>query len=272
MKINVGGLLIDENDATVAIRNRAFFNGDAVKEVLRLINGEIKNWEDHYFNLMASMRIFRMNIPLSFTPEFFQEQINRVAEANNSTNGKITFQVYREAATHLVKAEIGYVVHIASSEKSWELYNKAAEIDVFKDYAVNTSFYSSVNTNRPEEVIADIYRLENDFADVILLNAEKRMARSLKGSIFILNGTVIKTPKMEEGVIKSVLRSDLIKTLNEADNYTVEETELFPFEIQKAEEVFVLMDGEGILSITQNRKKIYQTNKTKEIFDLYFED
>ena len=272
MKINVGGKLIDQDSATVELSNSAFLRGDVVKEVFRLVNGAIINWEDHYFNLMASMRIFRMNIPLSFTPEFFQEQVKLVAEANQITTGKITFQVYRLFSTDLLKAEIDFLVTLETSENAWELYTDHAEIDVFKDYVVNPSFYSTVPSNRPEEVIAEIYSLENDYADVVLLNANKRMARTLKGAIFVLNDQTIKTPKVEEGVIKSVLRTNFIQSFKNAETYTLEETEIFPFEIQKAEEVFILVDGVGILSITQNRKKIYQTNKTKEIFNQYFKD
>lgn len=270
MKINVGGTITAQEDAQLALNNRAFYNGDAVKEVFRFVNGEIKDWEDHYFNLMASMRIFRMNIPLSFTPEFFQAQIHLVATANGIQNGKITFFVYREAAQDLLKASINYVVSIQSSDNPWEIYTDAAEVEVFKDFTINTSFYALVHAQKPEEYIAEIYRLENEYADLILLNAEKRMARTLKGNIFVLKDGVLKTPKTSEGVITSVLRNNFIKAINQAENYTVEEAEIFPFEIQKADEVFVLIDGEGILSITQNRKKTYSTVQTQNIFELYF--
>ena len=134
MKINIGGLIVNQEEATVSITNRAFFNGDSVKEVLRFVNGEIKDWEDHYFNLMASMRIYRMNIPLSFTPEFFQEQIQFVASANEIKNGKVLFFVYRETNVDLLKSAINYVVEITPSSNEWELYSEDAEIDVYKDW------------------------------------------------------------------------------------------------------------------------------------------
>lgn len=272
MKINVGGLIADQENSTIKINNRAFSHGDAVKEVLRLVNGEIKDWEDHYFNLMASMRIYRMNIPLSFTPEFFQEQINLVAEANNLKNGKITFFTYRNDNVDLLKSTIDFVVLIEGSENAWELLEGDAEIDVYKDFSINTSFYSLVNAQHPEEYIAEIYRLENEYQDLVLLNSDKRMARSLKGSIFVLKDNVLRTPKSSEGVITSALRNNFIKVISKEDAYTVEEVEIFPFEIQKADEVFVLIDGVGIQSISQNRKKIYQSTETKKIFEIYFKD
>ena len=267
MKINLGGVIVEKANAEIGIQNRAFRNGDAVKEILRFVNGEIIDWEDHYFNLMASMRIYRMNIPLDFTPEFFQEQINLLAEANQSKSGKVEFFAFRNDEEDYLKASINYLISIENSENDWEFLQAENEIDVYKDYAINTAFYSLVNTYRPEENIAEIYRLENDYADIILLNANKRMARSLKGHIFVVNQQTIRTPKKEEGVISSVLRNNFIAKINQGEEFTVEEAEIFPFEIQKAEEVFILLDGIGIMPITQNRKKIYTSNKTKSIFN-----
>lgn len=266
MKINLGGVIVDQANAEVSTQNRAFRNGDAVKEILRFVNGEIIDWEDHYFNLMASMRIYRMNIPLDFTPEFFQEQINLLAEANQTKSGKVEFFAFRNEEEDYLKASINYLISIENSNQDWEFLENENEIDVYKDYAINTAFYSLVNTYRPEENIAEIYRLENDYADIILLNANKKMARSLRGNIFVVNGETIRTPKKEEGVITSVLRNNFITKINKSEEFKVEESEIFPFEIQKAEEVFVLIDGVGILPITKNRKKEYTSDKTKSIF------
>ena len=272
MKINVGGLIVSQAHATIALDNRSFTHGDAVKEVLRVVNGQIKDWEDHYFSLMASMRIFRMNIPLSFTPEFFQEQIALVVEANSANNGKIIFLVYRTSNEDLLKASIDYTVTIDASDAPWEFQLGDAEIDVYKDFSINTSFYSLTNTQHPEEYIAEIYRLENEYTDLVLLNADKRMAKTLKGNIFVIKDNVVKTPKNEEGVIKSVLRNNFVQQLKASEEYEMEEVEIFPFEIQKADEVFVLIDGFGIQSISQNRKKIYNTETTTKIFEMYFKD
>ena len=46
--------------------------------------GKIYFWEDHYFRLMASMRILRMEIPMNFTQEYLEKQILATIEANGS--------------------------------------------------------------------------------------------------------------------------------------------------------------------------------------------
>ena len=56
-------------------QNRAFLYGDGVFETVKVINNKILFLEDHYFRLMASMRVIRMEIPMNFTMEYLEEQI-----------------------------------------------------------------------------------------------------------------------------------------------------------------------------------------------------
>src|SRR5690606_28332041 len=73
--VNINGSIVEDKNAQVSLSNRAFNYGDAVFETLRISNRRIFFWEDHYFRLMASMRILRMEIPMSFTMEFLEKNI-----------------------------------------------------------------------------------------------------------------------------------------------------------------------------------------------------
>jgi len=59
--------------------NRGFLFGDAIFETLKIVDNKVLFAEDHYFRLMASMRICRMEIPMNFTLEYFEEQILALA-------------------------------------------------------------------------------------------------------------------------------------------------------------------------------------------------
>ena len=71
--INFNGTITDQSDQL--INNRAFLYGDSVFETLRIIDNKIVFWEDHYFRLMSSMRIIRLDIPENYTPDFLQKNI-----------------------------------------------------------------------------------------------------------------------------------------------------------------------------------------------------
>ena len=68
--INFNGDILDQEKFSLTAENRGFKYGDAVFETIKVVNNKVIFWEDHYFRLMASMRMLRMKIPMSFTLEF----------------------------------------------------------------------------------------------------------------------------------------------------------------------------------------------------------
>ena len=72
--VNFNGNLISLGNNFLSHENRGFKYGDALFETVRISNGKLLFWEDHYFRLMSSMRILRIEIPMNFTMEFLEEQ------------------------------------------------------------------------------------------------------------------------------------------------------------------------------------------------------
>ena len=66
---------IADRTTNILTQNRGFLYGDGVFETLKIVNNRILFLEDHYFRLMAAMRVVRMEIPMNFTMEYMEEQI-----------------------------------------------------------------------------------------------------------------------------------------------------------------------------------------------------
>src|SRR5690606_2741373 len=81
--INLNGTLHNSANNQLSLTNRGYQFGDALFETIKVVHGKILFWEDHYFRLMASMRILRMEIPMNFTMEFLESEIIKTLEANN---------------------------------------------------------------------------------------------------------------------------------------------------------------------------------------------
>ena len=73
--INFNGELQAPENLKLSSENRAFKYGDAIFETIKVMHKKVIFWEDHYFRLMASMRMLRMKIPLTFTLEFLEQEI-----------------------------------------------------------------------------------------------------------------------------------------------------------------------------------------------------
>ena len=52
--------------------------------------------------------------------------------------------------------------------------------------------------------LASIFAEENDLDNCILLNEKKGVVEVTNGNIFVVKGTVIKTPALTEGCIKGI--------------------------------------------------------------------
>ena len=76
--INFNGTLL-ENNTILSTENRGYAYGDALFETIKVVHGKILFWEDHYFRLMASMRIMRMEIPMNFTMEYLEDAMQLLA-------------------------------------------------------------------------------------------------------------------------------------------------------------------------------------------------
>ena len=95
MNIVIDGKVLPIEEAGLSINNRGYTYGDGLFETIRVVNSKIMFWEAHYFRLMSSMRIMRMEIPSNFSPENLEKLILELIQANNleSKPVKIKFNV-----------------------------------------------------------------------------------------------------------------------------------------------------------------------------------
>lgn len=271
MLINFSGSLLDRGSNYLNYTNRAFLHGDVLFEELIATGTQLIFWEEHYFRLMASMRMLRMEIPMQFTMEFLQDEIERTI-ASNDLQGQstlITLGVFRNSDVKLMPKgnNVSYFIDTALQELPFYTLNETPyEVELFKDYFVNHDGLSKLDTNnRMVEVVASIYANENNYSDCLLLNTSKQVVGALSGSLFLVKDTKLKTPPLLDGAKNRVIRKKLLELINALDQYEVEEASISPFELQKADELFILSTSQGIQPITKYRKKIYTNRVAKDL-------
>ncbi len=71
------------------------------------------------------------------------------------------------------------------------------------------------------------------------------------------NGNTVITPPLTEGCLNGIMRKQLLRILAKSEKYVVVEQAISPFELQKADELFVTNVIRGIQSVQLYRKKIY---------------
>jgi branched-chain amino acid aminotransferase len=263
--INFNGEIINSSKEILNSNNRAFKYGDALFETLKLHNFKINFLEDHYFRLMASMRMLRMEISMEFTLEFFEKILRNTAQKNNLENARLRITVFRKNGGLYNPSTCKTDFIIEAFPLTYETKLNYT-IDLYKDYFVSSGLLSTIKTtNKLTNVLASIYASENNFDNCILLNEKKQVVEAINGNIFLVKNTTIKTPPITEGCVKGIIRKKLIEIISNHKIYNIEETEISPFELQKADEVFITNSIIGIQPVTVYKKSNFKSEVTKEL-------
>lgn len=245
--------------------NRAFLYGDAVWVSFFVRNGHLIMAEESYFFLMASMRKMRMNIPLSYTLEFFQALFEREVLQKGIRNGIIQMMAYRKQEEKpLPKSATAFYFEVEESEDILGIQGDI-ELDLIKEINVNANLLSNIRVHSAENIYATIYAKENDLDDVIFLNPNKKIARSIFGNLLFLQDNVIKIPKQTEGAYISPLMENFVTFVHKNKLADIEEAEIIAFESQKAEEILRISDEKGVHSVSKIRNKRFANNRFTEM-------
>lgn len=254
--INFNGELQHPDTIKLTSENRAFKYGDAIFETVKVIPHKVIFWEDHYFRLMSSMRMLRMKIPMEFTLEFLENEILKtVAVQENAISYRVRLNIFRKDGGFYTPKTNKIDFSIQVYENLYQIKDSYS-LDVFKDFYNYSGLLSTIKTNnRMLNTLASIFAEENDLDNCILLNEKKGVVEVTNGNIFIVKGTVIKTPALDQGCIKGIIRSKVIEIVLKNKDFTIEETSISPFEIQKADEVFITNAIIGVQPVFSYKKK-----------------
>ena len=267
--VNINGEIYPNDDAFISIFNTSLISGDLIFENLIISSNKVLFYEEHYFNLLSSMRILKIKIPMSFTPEFLEEQLLSLYIKSGFVNEKILMRILicNNVATNINPTSVNYYIYDAHkidySINNFEKYT----LDVFKDYFKNTGLLSNLTTNN--QLIQRIglrYCEENDFNDCVILNNSKIISETLNGNIFMIMNDKVLTPSLKDGSNNNIIRSKIIELVNnDIEGYEIIEQPLSVFDIQKSDELFISNINFGIQPVRKFRKKVFTDKITSLI-------
>ena len=269
--VNINGQIYANDDAFISIFNTSLISGDLIFENIIVSRNKVLFYEDHYFNLLSSMRILKIKIPMSFTPEFLEKQLLSLYAKSGFVDDNILMRILicNNVASKVNPTTVKYYIYdvrqINYSTSNFEKYT----LDVFKDYFKNTGLLSNLTTNN--QLIQRIglrYCQENDFNDCVILNNSKTISETLKGNIFMVMNDKIITPPLKDGSTNNVIRTKIIELINnDIEGFDVIEQSLSVFDIQKSDELFISNINFGIQPVRKFRKKVFTDEITSLIMN-----
>lgn len=269
--INLNGEL-HTSEVQISILNRSFLYGDGIFETLKIVNNTILFFEDHYFRLMASMRIIRMEIPMDFTMEYLEGQVLKLVQnlkIENSSRVRIT--VFRNEGGFYTPTDntVSFVIHAQPVEKQNYCFQKNRfEVDLYKDFMITKQLLSTLKTtNKIIHVTGSIFAKENQLDCCLLINEEKNVIEATNGNLFLFSNNKLITPPISEGCLNGIMRKQILLLAKKMDGIEVAEEPISPFDLQKADELFISNVIIGIQPITKYRKKEFTMDFSKKLLE-----
>jgi branched-chain amino acid aminotransferase len=270
--INFNEQILPKEELSLSYQNRAFKYGDAIFDTLKYENNQIAFLEEHYFRIMSSMRMLRMQIPMNFTLEYYEQEIIKVLEANSlKEKARIRVTVFRnDGGLYLPKTNaISFLMEASFLDlQQHETY----EIELFKDFPVYSGLLSTIKTtNKMVHVLASIFASEYGYQNCVLINENKNVVEAMNANLFVIKNGIIITPPLTEGCLNGIIRKKVMELIRKSEKYKVEEKSISPFELLKVDEIFLTNSIIEIQSVTKYRKKNYQTKITEELKGMFEE-
>ena len=262
--INSNGNLVPSSDAGLSFFNRGFSYGDALFETVKAVGDKLLFWEDHYFRLMASMRLLRMEIPMTFTPEYFVDQCMRLIQSQEviSPAWRLRLTVFRDSGGRYNPDHNRVAFVICCEPLSQDFFLDQVtkyKVDLYKDHYIQAGMLPNLKTNNKIlNVLGSIFAKENDLDNCILVNDNKEVVEALQSNLFLLFGQEIHTPPLTSGCLDGIIRKQIIRMAKELD-LTLKERVINPFDLQKADELWLTNTIQGIRAVTNYRRKTYHS-------------
>lgn len=245
-----------EGEAAASFSRRSHLYGDGLFETMVADENGIHFWELHYFRLMASMRIMRMSIPPSWSPDALADEL--LACVDSSISCRLRLAVWRQGGLGYLPTEstIEWAMHVDPLENGpYPLPVNHVQVGLFQDHLKPKGLLSNVKMGQSALfILAMQFARENGHDDAILLNGDKMAIETSQANLFILSkDRVLRTAPLSDGPMRGTMRQ-AVMSLAPALGLTVVEEAVSPFALQQAEELWLSNAVQGVQAVSRYQR------------------
>ena len=270
--VNNNGVLINAQTYALKAGNRGHLYGDGLFESIRVINGELANFSNHYNRLIDGMRVLKMKCLPSFTEEFLKAQMVQLLDQNNiKAGGKIRLSIDRkQGGTFLPKTnEIDFFIEANPLPHNEFILNEAGySIDLYEDIKKPITILSNFKTkNCLIYIMSKLTAKEKGVDDLLIQNDKMGIIEGSSSNLFVVSNGVLYTPSLDLGCLGGTMRMQIIN-LAIANKMKVYECNITPQNLLVADEIFLTNAIQGVTWVGGFKTKRYFNTIANQLIDV----
>jgi branched-chain amino acid aminotransferase len=269
--VNVNGNVLSSDSAVLSADNRSFRYGDGIFETIRFANGKVQFLGRHVQRIHDSLAILRIDVPSHYTEDYFRSEISKLVGSNKVEKGaRIRLTIFRKEGGYYTPHidEPNFLIECEPIEEAhYNLNPKGYSIDIYPDYKKPINKLSNVKSNNAlMNVLAGVYRKQNDLDDCVILNQNFGIAECISSNIFAVKNGVLYTPPIMDGCVDGIMRKHLIEVAR-SHRISVYEVSLQMNVLLNSDEIFLTNVISGVRWVGAYKAKRFYNNMAKLIID-----
>ena len=241
MKILINNNIAATDLPIIHSNDRGFLLGDGLFETIKVENGYLLFFQEHYHRLVTSA--LKLEIPFKFSLFELKNQCKRLLKLNALPKAaSIRVTLTRGVSQRGMQAPLNpsptlmiTVTPYYSSSSSMLTPPTLYITDIKRN---EFSFLSRLKTlSCLELVLAKQKAIKAGYQEGLMLNTKGAVTETSIGNLFVVINKKIFTPRIEDGLLSGIMRSIIIKIAAQIGK-TITEKTLYPEELLTATEIF----------------------------------
>jgi branched-chain amino acid aminotransferase len=265
LQVYIDGVYYPKSQAKVSVYDHGLLYGDGVFEGIRAYNGIVFKLKEHISRLYRSAHALMLKIPL--TEEEMTQAVVETLRKNSLRDAYIRLVVTRgigDLGLDPRKCPKPSVIIITDtiSIMSSEAKEKGIStvITWVRRQPVDTTTHEIKSLNYLNSVLAKMEATANGADEAIGLDKNGLISEGVGENLFIVKDGKVFTPPSSTGALEGIT-AQLAKKFAENLGYTVTETNITPFQLFTADEVFFTGTAAEVVPIREvNRRQIGNGN------------
>lgn len=249
------------DDPVISAGQVGFLNGWGVFTTIRVYDGVMFAWDRHWARVSRDAR--KMHVPIPDTPEWLEERLYKLIEANHAQEATLRIAIVRNKGGmfegHAVAREFdviaftrevanwGDAVKLGIVPQARHAANEFAGVK-FISWAQNLTWYEQAH--------------ERGLDEFVLLNERNEVSECTSANIFTVFGDRVFTPQLtSSGCLSGITRDVLLNDIH-IPGLEISEHVLLPADLQSADEIFITSTTRELLPVHSIEGLSIKTGRT----------
>jgi branched-chain amino acid aminotransferase len=242
--------IIEASERALAPGQVGVLSGWGVFSTIKVLEGVLFAFERHWARMRRDAELMR--VPFPDDPGEVEAALHRLLDANGAREATLRVIVVRNEGGVWQGPSTGRAYDLIALTAELKHWGRGVKLRYVPHARHAASKFAGAKILSWSMNLAWLEEAQCDgFDEVVLLNEHGAVSECTSANIFAANGSLVATPPLSAGCLPGITRELLLSKEARAPGYEVAERDLYPSDLESADEVFITSTTRDLLPVAQ---------------------